>query len=471
MPSPLRSMTVLSAAAATVLLAACVPTGGTLPISAPSSGEASAPQPSPSVPASPTAEPSPGPSAPSTEGTTAGNEPTTPAAGSAAEQLALVRASSPRNTDPDGQEHRDTPQAAIPFEDYLGPWSEHVDNYEGSVPFQGIGTSRLHCEFSHFSYDDPLKYPGLPGAAHLHMFFGNADVNAFTTAESLRDSGGSTCNGFVRNGYWVPALVDSQGNARVPSMIMVYYKGYGEDLAGIQAHPDDMAMISDNAINLGEGSDGDSVTTFQCISASAAIRTSSETVPECVGQSDPLAEMIEFNVKFDNCWNGEDPTNWEDNLAPTQYSWYSGNCPETHPIQLTNLEYRIRYELAPGESTAGWYLSSDVDPMTNEVRADRGGSAHADWWGAWDPRVGDMWLENCVRVGLDCANGALTPVTPSTTGDEGVTALKRRVDYTGPTSVPVTDLFDQLCRSGRAVTTPEEAAHCDVGPMMAGMGH
>jgi hypothetical protein len=272
------------------------------------------------------------------------------AAGSAEEQLALVRASSPRNTDPDTQVHRDTPQADIPFEDYLGPWSEHVENYEGSVPFEGIGTSRLHCEFSHFSYDDPLKYPGQPGAAHLHMFFGNSDVNAFTTAESLRNSGGSTCNGFVRNGYWVPALVDDRGNARIPTMVHVYYKGYGQDLAGIQAHPDDMAIISDNSINLGEGSDGDSVATFQCISASAVIRTSSETVPDCVGQDDRYAEMLEFNVKFDNCWNGEDPTNWEDNLAPTQYSWYSGDCPDSHPIQLTNLEYRIRYDSPPARA-------------------------------------------------------------------------------------------------------------------------
>ena len=34
--------------------------------------------------------------------------------------------------------------------------------------------------YSHTASDDPIVYPGQPGQSHLHEFFGNTDVDAFT---------------------------------------------------------------------------------------------------------------------------------------------------------------------------------------------------------------------------------------------------------------------------------------------------
>ena len=69
-----------------------------------------------------------------------------------------------------------------------------------SSPQQGYedgdqGNFRNYCDFSHMNYDDPIVYPGQPGAAHLHSFFGNTGVNARTTTGSLRTSGNGTCWG------------------------------------------------------------------------------------------------------------------------------------------------------------------------------------------------------------------------------------------------------------------------------------
>ena len=148
--------------------------------------------------------------------------------------LALIRSQSVRNRNHDGSPFRSTPQAALDTSSsspLLGSRSAYLGNPNGNpeqaFPVSAGGQFRISCEFSHFAYDDPLVAPNDPGAAHLHMFFGNTDVNAYSTFSSLRDTGSSTCNGqeLNRTGYWVPAMIDGDGNARIPERIVVYYKG------------------------------------------------------------------------------------------------------------------------------------------------------------------------------------------------------------------------------------------------------
>ena len=50
------------------------------------------------------------------------------------------------------------------------------------------GSSGRPASTPHFGYDDPIVYPGQPGRSHLHMYFGNTEVDAFTTTERLVDS-------------------------------------------------------------------------------------------------------------------------------------------------------------------------------------------------------------------------------------------------------------------------------------------
>ena len=47
-----------------------------------------------------------------------------------------------------------------------------------------IGAFRIPCAYSHMAFDDPIVYPGRPGAAHLHTFFGNTGTNAASTEQS-----------------------------------------------------------------------------------------------------------------------------------------------------------------------------------------------------------------------------------------------------------------------------------------------
>ena len=136
--------------------------------------------------------------------------------------LDMILGASVRNRNHDNSPHLNTPSAQLVPQNHYGPRSEYLNNPAGNpeqaFPVPAGGQFRVACEFSHFSYDDPLIYPGKPGAAHLHMYFGNTHVNAFSTYDSLINSGSSTCNGqeLNRTGYWGAGHVRRSGQRAHP---------------------------------------------------------------------------------------------------------------------------------------------------------------------------------------------------------------------------------------------------------------
>jgi hypothetical protein len=62
----------------------------------------------------------------------------------------------------------------------------------------------LRCGYSHTLPDDPIVFPGQPGASHLHDFYGNTGVNAFSTFETML-AGETNCRvPSDTAGYWPP---------------------------------------------------------------------------------------------------------------------------------------------------------------------------------------------------------------------------------------------------------------------------
>src|SRR5262245_7000300 len=41
------------------------------------------------------------------------------------------------------------------------------------------------CAYSHSASDDPIVFPGMPGASHRHDFGGNPSTSAYSTPETL----------------------------------------------------------------------------------------------------------------------------------------------------------------------------------------------------------------------------------------------------------------------------------------------
>ncbi|MEI6403953.1 MAG: hypothetical protein WCP59_17400, partial [Actinomycetota bacterium] len=63
----------------------------------------------------------------------------------------------------------------------------HLDTANGTPdrviagPQGGRGQFVVECGFSHAGTDDPIVYPGQPGASHEHVFFGNTGTDAAST--------------------------------------------------------------------------------------------------------------------------------------------------------------------------------------------------------------------------------------------------------------------------------------------------
>jgi hypothetical protein len=64
---------------------------------------------------------------------------------------------------------------------------------------QGGGEFRTNCPVSHMGVFDPIVYPNQARAGHHHTFFGNVTTNGFSTTDSLKASGNTTCLGGIGN--------------------------------------------------------------------------------------------------------------------------------------------------------------------------------------------------------------------------------------------------------------------------------
>ncbi|MEM9656419.1 MAG: DUF1996 domain-containing protein, partial [Actinomycetota bacterium] len=178
--------------------------------------------------------------------------------------------------------------------------------------------------------------------------------------------------------------------------------------------------------------------------------------------------VLEMNVKVPQCWNGKDPSDYRNFSEPAYGGWYGSNCTGEFNQTFLNLEYFVNYVVELGETTEGWYLSSDVDQTTFGTAKQTGGSTvHGDWWGGWHEETNRMWLDNCVNYAnpsgapSGCGFGYLTDGGPDNTNPGDGPALKIRPQYTGPLKVSAQTLFEELCPgTTRQYTKPEDAAYC-----------
>jgi hypothetical protein len=392
------------------------------------------------------------------------------------DNLNKIRAATVRNRNLDSSKYLNTPMAAVAVNDLLGPREDYIRGDDGVVPgnpggnpeegfpTQGVGTFRISCEFSHFAYDDPLVHPNKPGAAHLHMFWGNTNVNAYSTYDTLFNSGSSTCNGMElnRTGYWAPAMFDAQGHVRVPERIIVYYKGYGLANGASQVFPPKAAMVINDRVHRAEVGGAIGEPNFLCSDQFRALRQKgSATIPNC--NDGPFRRTLEMHIKFGNCWNRNDPSNPDNWELAKQGGWFYSDCQSG--VTTPNIHYIIAYPLEDGETTEGWYLSSDVNPLTFQRTSVGGSSIHADWWGGWHPDINKQFIDNCVnfkRQGVDhgCGFGYLTDGGPDGLKPYPGPAMKYRQQYTGPIKVPAQTLFRELCDPNEAMSSPQRAAFC-----------
>jgi hypothetical protein len=236
-----------------------------------------------------------------------------------------------------------------------------------------------HCRYSHQAPDDPIVYPGTPGASHQHTFVGNRSTNAFSNYGSLRSSGTTCLKRDDTAAYWVPALY--QGSAPVlPVAATVYYRR--GTLAKVQPFPNDLRMIAGDA--KATAPQGLGITFWSCGVASGAGR--SADVPTC---PDTAGSSLRLHIRFPECWDGRrlDSADHKSHMA---YA-LRGRCPSTHPIAVPQITQIYRY---PTRGGTGFSLAS-------------GGtySAHADFVNAWKPNALRRLVDDCLNALVHCGRG------------------------------------------------------------------
>ena len=252
----------------------------------------------------------------------------------------------------------------------------------------------VSCNYSQSSQDDPIVFPGQPGAAHLHDFIGAQTTNAFSTVESLR-AGRTNCaipGDF--SGYWAPALFKN-GTRVLPTATskhaLLYYRRAGaKDGAMLQTIPDGLKIIVGNhhaespAENEGIAS-GRII--FKCGPGSGT------DLPAPPAQCSSGIMVVSY--KFPNCWDGVhlDSADHKSHMA---YPKGSG-CPATHPVAIPRLEAFIRYLV--GTAPIGTVTMASGPYFT----------AHMDFWSAWRPATLKWLVDNCINAERDCGKNPAVP--------------------------------------------------------------
>jgi len=236
------------------------------------------------------------------------------------------------------------------------------------------------CGYSHRAPDDPIVFPGQPGASHDHSFVGNVSTNAFSTLATLRASLTTCRRPGDTAGYWMPTLfVDSQ--PVLPAQATIYYRR--STLAPPKPFPAGMKIVAGNSHAF--DAQDTRIVFWNCGVTGGVAR--SITPPTCANIG---AQSLRLHVTFPSCWDGKhlDSLDHKSHMAyPT-----AGVCPSDHPVPMPAITIIYRYPTTGGPLTA---LASG-SPLTG----------HADFFNAWDENVLSSLVAGCLDAFRHCGRGS-----------------------------------------------------------------
>jgi uncharacterized protein DUF1996 len=249
----------------------------------------------------------------------------------------------------------------------------------------GSGIWIVTCQLSHQFPDDPIVFPGVPGASHLHTFYGSRDTNASSTPDSLRAAGTSCAMPGDTSGYWIPAVY-ARGQQLAPGTTrhaLFYYRRVAAPVGTtVQTIPDGLRVIVGNshAANPAENPKLGSQIAWKCGPDAGANLPQPPT--QC---SSGIMVLI---VRTPNCWDG---MNLDSPEHASHMAYPSSNrCPASHPVVLPMVEsfFRFKVGTAPiGEVTLAsgpWW------------------TIHADLFFAWEPSELQRFVDQCLNARIDC---------------------------------------------------------------------
>lgn len=286
-----------------------------------------------------------------------------------------------------------------------------------------VGAMRFICGAGQLLYDDPIVFPGQPGKSHLHQFYGNTGANAYSTYQSLRTTGQSTCaNGAYpgnRTPYWTAAMLDGKGHVVQPDWAALYYKRHplndpkcsltgGDPQAegNCVPIPNGLRMIFGfNMLNPTAPVTG--ATHWDC-QGPGAVGGHYADIPSAVAQGHcGTGDQLLAVQDAPECWDGHnlDATDHRSHVGYPGYGdWGYLKCDPQHPFVIPAYHLAVAYSIEAGDDLNLWHLSSDeMFPALAH-----GSTLHGDYGpAAWDNNIETMFTQGCIDRMLNCSGGDL----------------------------------------------------------------
>ena len=257
----------------------------------------------------------------------------------------------------------------------------------------------LQCSYTGSLPDDPIVHPRMPGMAHLHDFFGNTSVDAFSTYRSMR-AARSTCPQGDGAGYWLPAVL-RDGTKVDPAGRNIREQVYvsADNLAPgthIEPFPPDLRMVAGNAHATKPSENPDLGEEIYWGCSDNSVGGKPVAPPACSNG------VVSLHVGFPNCWDGV-LTHVNDTAHLRHPVGY--RCPAGFSHALPRLILRTEYPVGAG----GRVTLSSGPAFT----------AHGDFWNTWDQAKLAALVDRCLNAGRDCGvfrgSSPGAPVSPPPT--------------------------------------------------------
>lgn len=255
------------------------------------------------------------------------------------------------------------------------------------APVRGQFNHFMATGLTHRAENDPIVFPGMTGASHLHDFVGNRTTDANSTFATLR---AGTTNGHRPtnlSAYWMPTLYKNNV-AHAPVEALAYYRG-ADQLSPIRPFPDGLKMLAGDPAHPGPYVTPETHQ-WQCEVAGA----NTSVFPEQCAAGVKLA----LKIKFPNCWDGQrvDSPNHRDHVT---YSYLHANrrCPASHPVPIPQVQLIYNYNVSGTQSEIGFARKNgginSVAPFY---------TAHGDLFDAWDKPALTKLINDCINANKDC---------------------------------------------------------------------
>jgi hypothetical protein len=252
----------------------------------------------------------------------------------------------------------------------------------------GFHEFQANCSVSRTNTgDDPIVFPKLPGASHLHTFMGNTTTNANSTIDSL-SKGQTTCKAKGDlSAYWMPTLLNGDTAVNPEGPQVIYYKTGVTDYRSVRPFPKGLRFVVGNAKN----TDADKFLAATEEGFECGDSYQNKNIPQTCSSD----RSVKLNIRYQapSCWDGihlDSPDHQSHMAYPIDSHTAAGLvCPDDHPVAVPKLEFKM-----------AWPVNGDMSKV--HFSSGAGPTFHYDFVNDWDDRTLAAMVNGCIVAARQC---------------------------------------------------------------------